>query len=167
MYLTQTYIIQVYIMKKGKTMKALIFSIAMALTISVSCLLAIPLMSDVSLAEQTPEDDPIVLQNDEGGQVIIDVEEELPADSKALKEQEEAAGVVNMEEDAVPLAGFSEVAPAKDAGDIHLVWMVLLLAAALAYIAYFTSYQKKLFDLRRSIADAEFEIRKEVGRHDD
>ena len=151
-------------MKKEKTARRFMIALALILSITIGAAFAVPFTAEVSLAEQTPEDNPIVMQNEDGGEVIVDVEEELPADSDALREQEEAAGVVTLEEDEVPLAGFTEVQPNQSDGNIHLVWMILLLAAALGYIGYFTSYQNKLFDLRRKIADAEYGARKDGNR---
>ncbi|MBQ6496731.1 MAG: hypothetical protein IJI74_06145 [Firmicutes bacterium] len=120
----------------------------------------VPLSDGNSQAEQKPGDDPVVLQNEEGDEVVIDVEEELPADSQALQEQQKAAGIVEMEEDGVPLAGFDPVVAGKDNGDVHLIWMLLLLIAAIAYVIHFSRYQNRIFDLRRKIADAEYEVRK-------
>ena len=137
----------------------------------ISCLLVAMIMlaagaftviwsTDEIMAEQTTEDDPIVMQNEEGQEVIIDVEEELAAGSEELEAQNSAAGVENVDEDEVPLAGFSEVDQTAGSGNIHLVWMVLLFAAALAYIIYFSRFQNKIFELRRQIADAEIKLRK-------
>ena len=149
------------IMEKKKRARKIMVALALVVSMTIGAAFAVPLTAEVSLAEQTPEDNPIVMQNEEGGEVVVDVEEELPADSDALKEQEEAAGVVTLEEDEVPLAGFTEVQSKPDNGNIHLIWMILLLAAALGYIGYFSSYQNKLFDLRRKIADAEYGVRKD------
>ena len=151
-------------MKKEKTARRFMIVLVLFVSITIGAAFAVPLTAEVSLAEQTPEDNPIVMQNENGGEVVIDVEEELPADSDVLREQEEAAGVVNLEEDDVPLAGFSEVQQDQSSGDIHLVWMILLFVAALGYIGYFTSYQNKLFDLRRKIAEAEYSARKDGNR---
>ena len=151
-------------MKTEKTVRKILLAAAVMTMVAFSMAVLIPFTSDVALAEQTPEDAPVVLENDDGDQVVIDVEEELAAGSDALRQQEEEAGVVSMEEDEVPLAGFSEVQPDKSDGNIHIVWMCLLLAAALGYIGYFTSYQNRLFDLRRKIADAEYEARKDGNR---
>ena len=152
------------IMKKEKTARKFMVAAVVMTVVAFSMAIIIPFTSDVTLAEQTPEDAPVVLENEDGEQVVIDVEEELPADSDALRQQEEEAGVVSMEEDDVPLAGFSEVQSDQSDGNIHIIWMCILLAAALGYIGYFTSYQNKLFDLRRKIADAEYEARKDGNR---
>jgi len=151
-------------MKKEKRTRRIMIAAAFTAVIAIGIAFAMPLTAEVSLAEQTPEDNPIVMQNEEGGEVVIDVEEELPADSEELRQQEESAGIVTLEEEEVPLAGFTQVKPDPGSGDIHLVWMILLLAAALVYIGYFSSYQNKLFDLRRKIAEAEYDIRKDGYR---
>jgi len=151
-------------MKTKRTPGKILITAAVMIVVAFSMAVIIPFTSDVTLAEQTPEDDPIVMENEEGGQVVVDVEEELPADSDALRQQEEDAGIVHIEEDNVPLAGFSEVQQDQKDGNIHIIWMCLLLAAALGYIGYFTSYQNRLFDLRRRIAAAEYEARKDGNR---
>lgn len=151
-------------MKREKSARRIMIATAVLTVVAFSMAFVMPFTTGVTLAEQTPEDDPVVLENEEGGQVVIDVEEELPADSEELKRQEESAGVINMEEDGVPLAGFSEVESDPADGNIHIIWMIVLLAAALGYIGYFTVYQNRLFDLRRKIAAAEYAARKEGGR---
>ena len=150
-------------MKTEKTVRKLLAAAVMTV-LALSMAVIVPFTSGVVLAEQTPEDAPVVLENDDGEQVVIDVEEELAAGRDARRQQEEEAGVVSIEEDDVPLAGFSEVQQDKSDGNIHIIWMCLLLAAALGYIGYFTSYQNRLFDLRRKIAEAEYDARKDGNR---
>lgn len=155
---------QRHTLKTEKAARKCMLAAAVMTVVAFSMAVLVPLTSFVSLAEQTPEDAPVVLENEDGGEVVIDVEEELPADSDELKQQEEDAGIVSVEEEEVPLAGFSEVQSEQDDGNIHIIWMILLLAAALGYIGYFTFYQNRLFDLRRRIADAEYEVRKDGNR---
>ena len=76
----------------------------------------------------------------EGGkQIRITVVEDIPA--------------AEIEESEVPLAALPNT-PAR-AGMRHAVWMGILFAAVLAYVIYFSIYDRKLFSMRREAARRE------------
>ena len=104
----------------------------------------------------------VVLENDQGDEVVINVEDELSAEDRENEDTGlQGAGDLG-DENAVPLAGFSAVGSDRsDQLQIHLAWMAVLLAAAIAYALYFSLYQSRIFRLRREVAQAEHRI---IGR---
>ena len=142
---------------KKKPLYRIITITIMCLTLLAGCSLLAGFTGEEALAKQQPQNGAVVLQNESGDKLLLKVEEQLKAEERAL--QSEAEGVVDLAEESVPLAGFDPLGPGDFGMDqIHTGWMILLLAAAAGYAAYFTRYQSRLFDLRRDVAAAEHEL---------
>lgn len=73
--------------------------------------------------------------------LVITVVEEIP--------------VEDIEDDSVPLAGFSDMAAADRGGQRHAALMGLTLLCTILYVTYFSRYEKRLFALRLEAAAAE------------
>ena len=80
------------------------------------------------------------------------VSEERPPVTITVVEEIEAMEIEDLE---VPLAAMPD-SPART-GVKHIAWMSLVLAAVLFYVFYFSRYEKRLFQLRRAAANAEYE----------
>ena len=126
---------------------------------AICLLVSVPAAGDVAFADQTSGEEHVVLENNDGQQVVINVEEELSAEDAAQQAQS-ANGVATISDEETPLAGYSKVKSNKGDQNIHIIWMVLLLIAAIAYAVYFMRYQNRIFTLRRQIAEAEYRMRK-------
>lgn len=148
--------------KKMKRIKLLVIAAALLLVGGIGFL---PGMTEGTYAEQTVQEDSVVLSNDEGQQLQVNVEEDLSAEDVERQAGSGQLGAVDLEDSSIPLAGFDPaVVNGDEDGDIHLGWMIALLLVAIAYAAYFSRYQSRLLNLRRKIAAAEFERRKEGRR---
>ena len=137
--------------KRKKSIAAFLLCLCLLIAGGIPMILAEP-----GYAAETPQDGQVIMSNDQGQEVVIRVEEELTAEEMAL--QGKSAGLLDMGDSDVPLAGFDEIAAGIREQSVHLQWMVLLLLAVIAFAVYFSRYQTKIFDLRRQVADAEYEV---------
>ena len=145
-------------MKKHDSRQMKLIGVLMAVLLLLGTAAGLPAAED-SFAQPQVQEDSVVLSNEEGQELQVNVEEDLSAEE--IASDESLSGAATLEDQSVPLAGFDPAVVNGDKdGDIHLGWMIALLLVVLAYIAYFVRYQNRILDLRRRIAAAEFKLRK-------
>ena len=155
-------------MKKRNDRKLKKAAILLSIILAISMIACLPMGAAVAFADETGQSDSTVLKNKSGQEIVIDVEEEISAEEATTLQDGDtplaapgsSSSLTTIEDEDTPLAGFSKVNMSGDKNDIHLFWMILLLAAAIAYVVYFSRYQNRIFDLRRRIAEAESELRR-------
>lgn len=91
------------------------------------------------------EGEQTVLPGENGEELVITVEG-----------SEEAESITDIEEDSVPLA--ESAGAARSADGMHVIWASVFLAGTIVYAAYFSRKQKKLFLLKRNVAEAEYAL---------
>ena len=140
-------------MKTDRTKRAAAFLVALCLLIAGCIPLACP---SPCFAAEEQEQTEVLMSNGQGQQVVLRVEEELTKEEMAL--QSKTAGVLDLDDSEVPLAGFDDIAAGVRQQSVHLQWMLLLLLAAVVFAVCSSRWDTRIFELRRQVADAEHEI---------
>ena len=145
--------------RRIRTEKKKTAALLLAFMLAVLGAAGLPLLDGNTYAAPDPatgQEESVTLSNEAGEELTINVEDEIPGEERAAQEAQGLTGTVDLEDSGVPLAGFVPSSMDSDSGgDIHIGWMLALLALVLIYVGYFTAYQKRIFSLRREIAAAE------------
>lgn len=122
-----------------------VLAICIALSVPADCFAA----SDGN--DQTGES--MTVTNEAGQELVVTVE---GYDDGSEGEKLTLNGMMDLDESDVPLAAKTFT---PEGQQVHMVWMLILLAAVILYVIYFGYKQRKLFSLRREVIQAECEIR--------